>query len=324
MTTVIAKEVSTGGGSQPHSPPAGRGGAELKRSRRNESLWGWAFILPTFAGVLLFYIWPLLKTAYYSFTRWGAFGNSVEWVGTENFQRLAADPYLGKSILNTVIYTLIVLCGIPVAIVFASLINRPGLRFAKVYRVAFFLPYVAMPAAIALVWRMIYAGEFGILNYFLSLFGIEGPAWVATPGFSLVAVGILGLWSQLGFIMIILSAGLKSIPAELYEAASLDGAGNWKQFTSITLPLLTPSIFFVTIISVIGGLQLFDMLFALMGGKLNPAMVETQSMVYLFYNNAFILNDKGYAAAIAMVILILVGAVTAVQFRMQKRWVQYV
>jgi multiple sugar transport system permease protein len=302
-------------------------GAPTRRGRRPgarlESSWAWAFVAPTLLGVLVFYIWPILRTAYFSFTKWGAFGNSINWVGLANYQRLIADPYLGRSVLNTLIYTAIVLCAIPIAIVFASLINRPGLRFATLYRVAFFMPYVAMPTAIALIWRMIYNGDFGILNYVLSWFGIEGPAWVSTKGYALVAVGVLGLWSSLGFIMIVLSAGLKSIPPDLYEAASLDGASRWKQFWHVTVPLLTPSIFFVTVMTVIGGFQLFDLLFALMGGKGNPAMIDTQSLVYLFYNNAFILNDKGYASAIAMVILALVGAVTALQFRMQRRWVNY-
>lgn len=298
--------------------------ARRKRDPENrDARWAWFFILPSLAGILLFYIWPIFKTGYYSFTKWGAFGNKITWVGSDNYTRLFQDPYLLTSILNTIIYTVIVLCAIPIAVVFASLINRPGLRFATLYRVAFFMPYVAMPTAIALVWRMIYNGDFGVLNYFLSFLGIDGPAWTSTKGFAIVAVGLLGLWASLGFIMIVLSAGLKSIPPELYEAASLDGASAGRQFWHITVPLLTPSIFFVTVMTVINGFQLFDLLFALMGGKQNPAMNDSQSLVYLFYNNAFILNDKGYAAAIAMLILLLVGTVTIFQFRMQKKWVTY-
>lgn len=294
------------------------------RRRKGENLWGWLFAIPTIGGVLIFYIWPMLKTGYYSFTHWGAFGSSVEWAGLDNYARLAQDPYMGKAILNTIIYTAIVLLGIPLGVVLASLINRPGLKYAQIYRVAFFMPYIAMPSAVALVWRMIYKGDFGILNQFLAIFGIKGPGWVTTPGFALVAVGILGLWSNMGFIMLILSAGLKAIPRELYEAAALDGAGNGRQFWSITLPLLTPSIFFITVITTIGGLQLFDTMFALLGGKSNPALIDTQSLVYLFYNNAFILNDKGYSSAIAVFILLLVGVLTAVQFWGQKKWVNYV
>ncbi|KFF58000.1 sugar ABC transporter permease, partial [Cryobacterium sp. MLB-32] len=132
-----------------------------------------------------------------------------------------------------------------------------------------------------------------------------------------------GMWASLGFGIIILGAALKNISPEYYEAAQLDGATKWKQFTSITVPLVTPSLFFVTIISVINGFQLFDLLYAIMG-QYNPALVQSQSLVYIFYNQAFIQNDKGYAAAIGMLILVVIGIVTFFQFRMQKKWVNYV
>ncbi len=122
------------------------------------------------------------------------------------------------------IYTAILLLGVPIAVALAALVGTPGLRGANIYRALFFLPYIAMPMAIALVWRLIFNGDFGILNYVLDLVGISGPSWLSTPGIALVAVGVVGLWSSVGFSMIILGAGLRSIPAELYEAAALDGA----------------------------------------------------------------------------------------------------
>jgi multiple sugar transport system permease protein len=299
----------------PAPQPAGRGG-------RRYGWWPWAFVLPNLIGMLVFYIWPILWTAYLSFTKTGAFGGQT-WIGGANYGTLIADENVWTALVNTVIYTVIVLLGVPIAIALASLINRPGLRFANFYRVLFFMPYIAMPTAVALVWRMIYSGDFGVLNWLLSLAHIKGQYWTSTPGFAIVAVGVVGLWSSLGFSMIILSAGLKNIPIDYYEAAQLDGAGRWKQFTSITVPLLTPSIFFVSIISVIGGFQLFDLLYAIMG-QANPALSQSQSLVYIFYNQGFIRNDKGYAAAIAMLILVVIGAVTWLQFRGQKKWVNYV
>jgi multiple sugar transport system permease protein len=280
------------------------------------------FVLPLFAGVVVFYLWPIAQTGYFSFTEWGAFGGST-WVGLENYKTLGSDPDVVTAIRNTLAYTFMILSGVPLAVWLATLLNRPGLRFAGLYKALFFMPYVALPTAIALVWRIIYNGDFGVLNWFLSLFGIEGPYWTSTPGVALVAVAVLGVWSSLGFNLIILSAGLKNIPAELYEAAQLDGASRTKQFFSVTVPLLTPSIFFVTVITVIHGFQLFDLLFALLGAD-NPAMGSTQSLVFLFYSEAFVSNNKGYAAAVAMVILLLVGIFTAVQFRLQKKWVNYV
>jgi multiple sugar transport system permease protein len=289
--------------------------------RKADGRWPWVFVLPTFLGVLVFYLWPLVKTVYDSFTETGPFGGAT-WVGAANYSQLIRDSEVYRAILNTVVYTAIVLLGIPIAVLFASLLNRPNLRGAMVYRTLFFLPYVAMPTAISLVWRIIYNGDYGVLNQALKVIGVDGPSWIAEPWFALVAVALLGLWLFIGFNMIVLSAGLKGIPAELYEAASLDGANRAQQFRSITVPLLTPSIFFLSVITTIAGFQLFDQLFALLGPT-NPVMPKTQSLVFLFYNAAFVSNERGYAAAVAVLILVVVGLLTLFQFRLQRRWVNY-
>lgn len=295
-------------------------GTTSPRAHRTDGFWPWLFVLPLLVGVGTFYIWPIIQTFWYSFTTWGVFGGAT-FSGIANYVRLVSDPQLYQSLLNTVIYTVIVLLGIPVAVWLASLLNTPGLRFAQFYRVLFFLPYVAMPAAIALVWRIMFNGDYGIVNWFIGLFGIDGPYWISTPGFALVAVSLVGLWSSLGFSMIILGAGLKDIPPELYEAAELDGASRWRQFRSVTVPLLSPSIFFVVIVTTISSFQLFDLLYAILGST-NPVIPKTMSLVFYFYSAGFIDNDKGFAAAIAMVIFVLIGIVTLVQFRFQRKWVQ--
>ncbi|WP_439693061.1 carbohydrate ABC transporter permease [Curtobacterium sp. SP.BCo] len=302
---------------------SGRGapaGDRPRGLRRTDGAWPWLFVLPLLIGVGTFYIWPIIQTFWYSFTTWGVFGGAT-FSGVANYVRLVSDPQLYQSLLNTVVYTVIVLLGIPVAVWLASLLNTPGLRFAQFYRVLFFLPYVAMPAAIALVWRIMFNGDYGIVNWFLGRFGVDGPYWISTPGFALVAVSLVGLWSSLGFSMIILGAGLKDIPPELYEAAELDGASRWRQFRSVTVPLLSPSIFFVLIVTTISSFQLFDLLYAILGST-NPVIPKTMSLVFYFYSAGFIDNDKGFAAAIAMVIFVLIGIVTLVQFRVQKKWVQ--
>lgn len=291
------------------------GGAAARR----DGIWPWLFVLPLLIGVGVFYIWPILQTAFYSFTSWGVFGGAT-WSGVDNYVRLFRDPQLYTALGNTLIYTAIVLLGIPLEVWIASLLNTPGLRFASFYRVLFFLPYIAMPTAVALVWRIIFNGDFGVLNYSLSLIGIDGPYWISTPGFALLAVSIVGLWSSLGFAMIVLGAGLKNIPPDLYEAAELDGASRSRRFRYITVPLLTPSIFFVLIITIISSFQLFDLLYALLGSK-NPVLPKTMSLVFYFYSEGFVSNDKGFAAAIAMIIFLLIGLVTIVQFRFQRRWV---
>jgi multiple sugar transport system permease protein len=302
--------------------PARRPGRNAAPGRGMDGYWPWMFVVPTLFGVLVFYIWPIIQTAYLSFTESGPFGGE-EWIGGDNYLTMFQDGNVARALVNTIVYTLIVLAGIPIALLMANLVNKPGLRFASFYRVLFFMPYIAMPTAVALVWRMIYNGDFGVLNYMLSLVGIDGPYWTSTPGFAIVSVGIVGMWSSLGFGIIILGAALKNISPDYYEAAQLDGATPWKQFTSITIPLVSPSLFFVTIISVINGFQLFDLLYAIMG-QYNPALVQSQSLVYIFYNQAFIQNDKGYAAAIGVLILVVIGIVTLFQFRMQKKWVNYV
>jgi multiple sugar transport system permease protein len=300
--------------------PAAPQPAAPRRRLAGDGAWPWLFIAPLMLGVSVFYLWPILQTAWISLTETGPFGGST-FTGVQNYIALVADPQLYLSLGNTLLYTAIVLLGIPIAVYLASLLNLPGLRFASLYRVLFFLPYVAMPTAVAMVWRVIFNGDFGLVNYVLGFAGIDGPYWISTPGFSMVAVAIVGLWSSLGFSLIVLAAGLKNIPPELYEAAELDGATRWGQFRSITVPLLTPSIFFVTIVTVISSFQLFDLLYAILGSS-NPVLPRSMSLVYFFYREGFVNNDKGAAAAIAIVILVIIGLVTALQFRLQKKWVQ--
>jgi multiple sugar transport system permease protein len=291
-----------------------------RRRLAGDGPWPWLFVAPLMLGVSVFYLWPIAQTAYLSLTDSGPFGGST-FSGLENYIELVADPQLYLSLGNTLLYTAIVLLGIPIAVYLASLLNLPGLRFASLYRVLFFLPYVAMPTAVAMVWRVIFNGDFGLVNHMLALVGVDGPYWISTPGFSMVAVAIVGLWSSLGFSLIVLAAGLKNIPPELYEAAELDGATRWGQFRSITVPLLSPSIFFVTIVTVISSFQLFDLLYAILGSS-NPVLPKSMSLVYFFYREGFVNNDKGFAAAVAMVIFLIIGLVTALQFRFQKKWVQ--
>lgn len=291
-----------------------------RAGRTRELGWAAVFVLPLFAGVLVFYLWPIVRNLWFSFTEWGPFGGA-EWVGLQNYRELITDQALYRSILNTFVYTAMLTLGIPIAVGFAALLNRPGLRFVLLFRMAFFLPYVAMPAAISMVWRIIYNGNYGVLNFVLGLVGIDGPNWLSTEWVALFAVAAVGVWSALGFNLIVLSAGMKGIPPEMYEAAELDGASRWRQFTSITVPLLTPSLFFVVVISVVNGFQVFDLFYAMMGTA-NPVMPQTQPVVYYFFSNIEG-GDKGYAAAIGLVMLVLVGLFTAIQFRLQRKWVHY-
>ncbi|WP_442908605.1 carbohydrate ABC transporter permease [Homoserinibacter sp. YIM 151385] len=288
-------------------------------ARRRDGAWPWLFVLPLFTGIAVFYLVPIAQTLFYSFTEWGVFGGWT-FAGLDNYARLLSGRELLPALGNTLLYTGIVLLGIPIAVWLASLLNTPGLRFASLYRVLFFLPYIAMPTAVAMVWRMIFNGDYGIVNWLLSLVGIDGPYWISTPGIAMGAVAVVGLWSSIGFALIVLRAGLKNIPEELYEAAEIDGASPWRRFRAITVPLLTPSIFFVLVITIISSFQLFDLLYAILGSR-NPILPKSMSLVFLFYQAGFVDGEKGFAAAVAMFILVLIGLVTLVQFRLQRRWV---
>jgi multiple sugar transport system permease protein len=303
-------------------PRAARRPATRRRGGSGMAGDGWwpvLFVAPLLIGVGLFYLWPIVQTFWFSFTTFGVFGGQT-FSGVSNYVALVGDPEFYTSLGNTLIYTAIVLLGVPLAVWLAALLNTPGLRFASFYRVLFFLPYIAMPTAVALVWRLMFNGDYGIVNYLLSLVGVAGPYWVSTPGFAIVAVSIVGLWSSLGFSMIVLAAGLKAIPPELYEAAELDGASPARRFRSVTVPLLSPTIFFVTVVTVISSFQMFDLLYAIMGPR-NPAMPSSMSLVFYFFQAGFVDNQQGFAAAIAMAIFVLIGLVTLLQFRLQRRWV---
>jgi multiple sugar transport system permease protein len=283
--------------------------------------WALAFIAPATIGLVVLYLWPFLSTLIKSFQDVPAFGPST-FVGIENYTTLVGDGDFWKAFGNSALYTVIILLGIPLAIALAALIEQVG-RGRSIYRVLFFLPVVTLPVAIGMVWRFIYNGDFGLLNYVLSWFGVDGQFWVADPRFTIFAFGVVGIWMGLGINLIILGAGLQAIPKALYEASAIDGAGRVRQFFRITVPLLSPSIFFVTILNVIAALQMFDLIFIMLRGVNNTALADSKTIVYLFYEKAFVQFHQGYGAAIAIVLLIVIMIATALQFRLQRSWVFY-
>ncbi|WP_240506803.1 carbohydrate ABC transporter permease [Thermoactinospora rubra] len=292
-----------------------------RRLRDREWVWGYAMIAPLVLGLGVFYLWPVAQSVYYSFTEWTLFGDAT-WIGLDNYRQVLTDPANAKALRNTFLYGGLTLLGIPVSIAVAALLGTRGLKLVSFYRTLYFLPVVTMPAAVAMIWSWLYNGDYGLINYALSFAGIEGTSWIADPDTALYAVAVVGIWTQIGYNAVIFMAGLQSIPSHLYEAASIDGAGRVRQFFGITLPLLSPSVFFVSVLSVINGLQMFDLVYLLFR-KGNPAREETQTVVSLFFSRAFEEGAKGYAAAMAVVLMLITLALTVFQFRMQKRWVHY-
>jgi multiple sugar transport system permease protein len=293
---------------------------------RADAFWGYAMIAPGLIGLLIFYIWPMLQTFYFSFTEWGPFGDAV-WTGLANYRELFHGPEFLMALRNTLVYTVLsVSITEAIALVLAVLLNQK-LRGMSVYRTLYFIPVVTMPVAIGLVWRWLYNSDYGIINYLLSLIGIEGANWLSDPDLALYAIVVVGVWSGIGYALVLFLAGLQTIPAEYYDAASVDGAGALVKFFRITLPLLSPTVFFVTVISLIDSLQVFDLIFVMISSgrsaSTSPVIDQTQSLVYLFYKNTFVINEQGQGAAVVLTLFIIIVLITLVQFRLQRKWVHY-
>lgn len=293
----------------------------LSRLTKKDVFWGYLFIAPTLIGLLVFYIIPVFQTFFYSFTSWGDFGN-FSWSGFDNYRKMFENSEVWNSFRNTLIYAFVMVpISIAISIIIAVFLNQK-IKGLTVYRTLYFLPVVTMPAAIGMIWKWLYNSDYGIINHALSWFSIHGPDWLTDPNWVLVSIIIVGVWSSIGTNMIILLSGLQGIPKSLYEAASIDGAGILYTFFRITLPLLSPTIFFVAVISFISAFQVFDFIF-MMVSPTNPAIENAQSVIYIFYEYAFVTGDKGIAAAISFVLFIIILVLTIIQFRLQDKWVHY-
>ncbi len=293
-----------------------------QKRKRSQFIWGWFFILPTIAGLFILNIIPIFQTIYQSFFKTGAFGKGNVFVGFNNYKKLIADESIWQSLINTFKYAIVeVPFSIAIAIILAVFLNRK-IFGRTVYRTIYFLPMVAAPAAVAMVWRWLYNSEFGLLNHLLNSIGLKSVNWISSPGFTFISIAAVGVWSVIGYNMVLFLAGLQEIPKDYYEASEIDGAGGIKQFFAITLPLISPTMFFVTITRIIGAMQVFDVIYMMMD-RTNPAFPKTQSLVYLFYKNSFIESNKGYGSAIVMLLLLVIMVITVIQIKYQKKWVNY-
>ncbi|HJB33534.1 MAG TPA: sugar ABC transporter permease [Candidatus Blautia ornithocaccae] len=285
---------------------------------RSEFRWGWAFIIPTMLGLIILNIIPIFQTIYKSFFKTGDFGRGNIFVGLENYQTMFADSQVWQALINTIKYAIVeVPFSIAISLVLAVLLNRK-MKGRSVYRTIFFLPMVAAPAAVAMVWRWLFNADFGLINH---VFGVH-VNWVSDPNIAIFSIAVIGIWSIIGYNMVLFLAGLQEVPGDYYEAADIDGASGVRQFFSITLPLISPTIFFVLVTRVIGALQVFDLIFMVMD-KSNPALIKTQSLVYLFYEYSFRQKNQGYGSAIVVLLLVVIMIVTVFQMIGQKKWVYY-
>ncbi|MGW7293732.1 carbohydrate ABC transporter permease [Streptomyces xiamenensis] len=302
-------------------PPVADTKGALRKRRRKEYLTAYLFLLPWFVGLIAITAGPLLTSLYLSFTDYSLIGDS-QWVGFDNYTRMFQDdPRFIKALTNTAIYVFV---SVPLQLAFAlalAMVLDRGVSGLPIYRSVYYLPsLLGSSVAIAILWRQIFGAD-GLVNEFLGIFGIEGMGWVSHPDTALGTLIILNVWT-FGSPMVIFLAGLRQIPTSYYEAASLDGASKSRQFFSITLPLLSPIIFFNLILQLINAFQSFTQAFVISGGNGSPA---DSTLLYTMhvYQKGFNSFEMGYASAMAWVLVLIIAALTGVNFLMSKYWVFY-
>ncbi|CAH1226187.1 Melibiose/raffinose/stachyose import permease protein MelD [Paenibacillus allorhizoplanae] len=280
---------------------------------------GYLFISPWLLGFLLLTLWPMIRSVYYSFTKFTLL-DAPDWIGLRNYERIFADDETFRQSLTVTL--MFVVISVPIklvtALLVAMLLNK-NIKGISIYRTFIYLPsLIGSSIAVAVLWKNIF-GIDGFINKFLSIFGIEGISWISSPGTALGTLIILVAW-QFGSSMVIFLAGLKQIPSELYEASSVDGASKLRQFFNITLPMLSPVLLFNLVLQTIGSFQMFTQAFIITkGGPIN----STYMYALYLYERAFARYDMGYASALAWILLVIIGIATALIFASSRYWVFY-
>ena len=290
---------------------------KLSPAARREENWGWIMVAPTIIGLIVLNIWPFIQTIYTSFCEHLGFGH-YKFIGLANYAEIFQTPEVWKATWNTILFCILTVpVGLFLSLLVAMLLNAK-IKFKGGFRTIFFLPMVCAPAAVTMVWRWIFNGEYGILN---QLFGAE-IGWITDPRFVMVSCAIVAIWSNIGYDAVLLLAGLQNIPKTLYEANSIDGAGKVKQFFTITLPMVSPTLFVVMIMRLMASVKVYDLIY-MMVEDTNPAVTSVQSLMYLFYRESFVAGSRGSGSAIVIWTVLLIGLVTVIQFWGQKKWVNY-
>ena len=289
----------------------------LSAVERREENWGWIMVAPTIIGLFILNIWPFIQTIYTSFCEHLGFGH-YKFIGVQNYVDMFGSTEFWKATWNTVWFCILTVpVGMILALFVAMLLNTK-VKFKGGFRTIFFLPLVCAPAAIAMVWQWIFNGQYGILNQILG----TNIQWITNPKTAVLAVAIVSVWSSVGYDAVLLLAGLQNIPRTLYEANSIDGAGKVRQFFTITVPMISPSLFSVLIMRLMASMKVYDLIY-MMSDDTNPAMADMQSLMYLFYRSSFVAGDRGYGSAIVIWTVTLILLVTLIQFWGQKKWVTY-
>lgn len=294
----------------------------MRASRLREAGVAFAFLLPSLVPLVVFTLYPLAYSGYLSLTEWNLLTPTKQFVGLENYARFAHDPALHRAILNTAVYAGAVVAGGMVAgLALALLLNRP-LWLRPLWRGVFFVPTVVPLVVLSALWLSIYDPGFGLMNYALRSVGLPAGQWLSSPVSALWAIIIMMVWQTTGYNMVILLAGLQNIPEELYEAARIDGASWPRVFWRIILPMLSPTLLFLVIVSSIQAFRVFDPIFVMSHGTGGPAN-STATLVFYLYRQAFMFFEAGYASAIAYLTVAIVLLFSAFQLWLARRWVFY-
>lgn len=290
----------------------------LSLNRRN-TLVGLSFIIPNFIGFAVFTLIPVAFSFALSFMQWDGF-TEMEFVGLQNFVSIFDDKKFVQSVFHTfyfAFFTVVLSAGSALGL--ALLLNRK-LKFLNFFRSAIFFPHVASMVAVSCVWKAMFMEDGGVINTALSAIGVAEeflPGWIASTKWAMISVILVGVWRNMGYFMVIYLAALQDIPQTLYEAARIDGASKWQQFRRITLPMLTPCHFFVIMMLTIGSFKTFDLVYLMTEGGPGTA---TQLLSMYVYNKAFISWDYGATSAASMILFLLVATITVLQFRVEKKF----
>ncbi len=280
---------------------------------------GWLFLLPSLLGLAIMIYGPIAGVFGFGLTRYDVL-RPPEWVGFANYSSIFTNPIFWKVVLNTVYFAFVTgIASIILGLFFAVLINV-DIPLQGVFRTVLFIPVIVSMVAAAFIWRWMLNSHFGVLNYLLGLVGIEGPLWLDDPRWAMLGIIIMSIWKMVGYNMVIFLAGLKNIPNEYYQAAEIDGAGFMTRFFRITFPLLSPTTFFVIIVTLINSFLVFEQTYVITNG--GPANATLTFALHIF-NNAFLYFKMGYASALAFLFFIIILLITSVQLGFQKRWVHY-
>ncbi|WP_448811460.1 carbohydrate ABC transporter permease [Agromyces bauzanensis] len=320
MTALIgeaAADVARGPARAPAVAPARPSGRRSRRIRY--ALTVLAFLLPSAIPLALFVLGPMVAAAWISLTEWNLLA-PAKWVGLDNYVKLLTEPETADVFLHTVMYIVGYLPLVYIGGLAIALALNTALRGRALLRGVYFLPVITSWIVVALVWRWLLNPSNGVVNTVLGFFGIEGPGWWSDPAWAMPSIIIASAWKDIGFVMVILLAGLQAIDPELIDAARVDGAGWWRRLFSVTLPLLSPATFFVVVISLINGFQVFDQVYAMTGGGPGGA---SQVVVQQIYDLTFRYGRAGEASALSWLLFLVILAVTVVQIRGQRRWVNY-